>query len=78
MINNDRILKMFSDYNFLKNEIEEEEHGTMKGLALSFVEALKSLSTSQRLVKVSAKTGEGMSQLFDLINESLCECGDLS
>jgi len=78
LINNDKILKMFSDYNYLKKEIEEKEHGTMKGLALNFVEALKSLSTSQRLVKVSAKTGEGMSQLFDLINESLCECGDLS
>jgi GTPase SAR1 family protein len=78
LINNDRILEMFSDYNYLRKEIEEEEHGTIKGLALNFVRALKSLSTSQRFVKVSAKTGEGIGQLYDLINESFCECGDLS
>ena len=78
LIRNSKIEKMLSDYDYLKNEIEEEKSGTIKGLALHFVEAVKSLATSQRLVKISAKTGEGMSQLFDLIHESLCECGDLS
>jgi len=42
---------------------------------LSFI---RELSKAMRLVKVSAKTGEGMPELYNLINDALCECGDLT
>jgi len=29
-------------------------------------------------VKTSAKTGQGMQDLYNLINDALCECGDLT
>jgi len=31
-----------------------------------------------RLVKVSARTGEGLNALFDMVHEAFCTCGDLS
>lgn len=78
LVKNLEIDRMLSDYDYMKKMIKQEESGTMKGLALKFVDAAKMLSSSQRVVKVSSITGEGMSQLFDLVQESLCECGDLS
>lgn len=78
LIKNSKIEKMLCDYEFFKDEIKREKSGTVTGLAMIFVDTIKNLTTSQRTVKVSAKTGEGMEQLLDLINESLCECGDLS
>ncbi|WP_455277919.1 PRK13768 family protein [[Eubacterium] cellulosolvens] len=78
LVKNLEIDRMLSDYDYMKKIIEEEKSGTMKGLALKFLDAAKMLSPSQRLVKVSSITGNGMSQLFDLVQESLCECGDLS
>ncbi len=78
LVKNQEIYRMLSDYNYMKKMIEKEESGTMKGLALKFVDAAKMLSSSQRIVQVSSIKGEGMSQLLDLVQESTCECGDLS
>ena len=78
LVKNQEIDRMLSDYDYMKTMIEKEESGTMKGLALKFVDAAKMLSSSQRVVQVSSITGEGMSQLLDLVQESMCECGDLS
>jgi len=47
-------------------------------LATEYMSLVEDLLKSMRIVKVSAKTGEGMPALYDLIHEALCECGDLS
>jgi len=77
-VKDQRLERMIVDYNFLREEIAREGAGAITDLAISFVEVLEKLSVAQRLVKVSAKTGEGMNELFGIIHESLCECGDLT
>ena len=69
--------RLIEDHQYLKRQIEKEGAGAITDLAVQYVEATKTLAKSQRLVKVSAKTGRGMRQLYDIIHESLCECGDL-
>ncbi|MEM2843779.1 MAG: ATP/GTP-binding protein [Candidatus Bathyarchaeia archaeon] len=77
-IKNIELEKMISNYDYLKEKVIQENVGAIKDLAIQLIEALKNLAFAQRLIKVSAKTSEGMPQLFDLIHESLCECGDLT
>lgn len=50
----------------------------MADLAMEYMNLVEDLLKSMRIVKVSAKTGEGMSALYDIIHEALCECGDLT
>ena len=69
--------RLIGDHQYLKRQIEKEGAGAITDLAVHYVEATKTLAKSQRLVKVSARTGKGMRQLYDIIHESLCECGDL-
>ena len=66
------------DFDILRERVAGEGAGSVTDLAMNMIEALKPLTLAQRLIKVSAKTGEGMVQLFDAIHESLCECGDLT
>lgn len=66
------------DFDLLKERVAEEGAGAITDLAMNMIEALRPLTLAQRFIKVSAKTGEGMAQLFDAIHESLCECGDLT
>lgn len=67
-----------SDLEYLEKKVEEEGVGSLTDMALGLIELLKKLALAQRTVKVSAKTGEGLPELYDLIHESLCECGDLT
>jgi GTPase SAR1 family protein len=77
-VKNEELEKMISNYDYLKEKVIQENVGAIKDLAIQLIEALKNLAFAQRIIKVSAKTGEGMPHLFDLIHESLCECGDLT
>ena len=69
--------KLLTDPNRLKADLSREE-GLMADLAMEYMNLVEDLLKSMRIVKVSAKTGEGMSALYDIIHEALCECGDLT
>ena len=69
--------KLLTDPSMLRESLSREE-GLVADLATEFMSLVEDLLKSMRIVKVSAKTGEGMSALYDLIHEALCECGDLS
>lgn len=47
-------------------------------LALGCLSLFNKLRQASRLVKVSAKTGEGLDHLYELILETRCVCGDLT
>lgn len=70
--------KLLTDFSYLRSKVVKEKLGAMTDLALHYVEAIRTLSKATRLVKVSAKTGNGMEPLYDIVNESLCACGDLT
>lgn len=61
----------------LEEKIAIEEAGLIVDLASRYIELIGEFSKTMRIVKTSAKTGEGMSDLYTLIHEALCECGDL-
>jgi GTPase SAR1 family protein len=61
----------------LEDEIAREDAGLITDLASRYIQLLNEFSKTMRIVKTSAKTGEGMNDLYTLIHEALCECGDL-
>ena len=74
----DDLEKLLADESMLASRIAVEEHGLIADLSMKFMELIKDLSKAMRIVKVSAKTGEGMQDLYNLISDALCECGDLT
>jgi len=72
------VVRMCSDMDYLRERVLEEGVGSLTDLALGLMDLMRGLALAQRTVKVSARTREGLPELYDLIHESLCECGDLT
>jgi len=70
--------RMLADMELLKEKVVRESSGVMIDLTLGLSKVLPELLPAARLVKVSAKTGEGMQQLYDIVHEIFCACGDLT
>lgn len=70
--------RMLADVELLREKVVKESSGVMIDLTLSLSKALPELLPAARLVKVSAKTGEGMEELYDIVHEVFCACGDLT
>lgn len=70
--------KLLADESELARRIASEEHGLIADLSTKFMELVKEFSKAMRIVKISAKTGQGMQDLYNLISDALCECGDLT
>ena len=62
----------------LRERVIKESSGVMIDLTLGLSKMLPELLPAARLVKVSAKTGEGMRELYDIVHEIFCACGDLT
>ncbi|MFN4133916.1 MAG: ATP/GTP-binding protein [Candidatus Hadarchaeales archaeon] len=69
---------MLSNPEVLKNEVLKEKFGVAADVVLSLADVLHNFLPPARVVKVSAKTGEGLSPLYDVIHEVFCTCGDLT
>ncbi len=52
--------------------------GVEAELAGRLVTLLREFLPPSRVVGVSAKRGEGMERLYDLVHEVFCACGDLT
>jgi len=61
----------------LRKILKEIEGGMDKDLAILASKLIEKIAREQRIVKTSAKTGEGMSDLYDICYEIFCTCGDL-
>ncbi len=70
--------RMLTDAELLKEEVLKESSGVMIDLTLGLSKVLPGLLPAARLVKASAKTGEGMRELYDIVHEIFCTCGDLT
>ena len=55
-----------------------EGEGVLSDLALQLSKTVLQFRLPTRIVWVSALTGEGFSELYDLIHETRCACGDLT
>jgi GTPase Era involved in 16S rRNA processing len=70
--------QLLSNPEILKDRVVKEDSGLMIDLILSLSKSLPELSPAARLIKVSAKTGDGISDLYDILHEIFCACGDLT
>jgi hypothetical protein len=70
--------RMLADVELMNERVVKESSGVMIDLTLGLSKILPELSPAARLVKVSAKTGEGMQELYDIAHEIFCACGDLT
>lgn len=70
--------RMSTDTKLMKERVAKESSGVMIDLMLGLSDVLPKLLPASRLVKTSAKTGEGMKELYDIAHEVLCACGDLT
>jgi len=70
--------KLLLDINGIEQVLLKEETGLMADLAASCAELVRKLSRASRIIAVSAKEGKGMDQLYDLLHEVWCTCGDLT
>ncbi|MEM1677065.1 MAG: ATP/GTP-binding protein [Nitrososphaerota archaeon] len=69
--------KYLMDTDFLRKDLATKDLGIIVDLSMRCIEIIDEFSKNFRVVKVSAKTGEGMSDLYTLIHEAIFECGDL-
>jgi len=49
-----------------------------KDLAIAASKLVEKIVKEQRIIKTSAKTQEGMKELYEVCYEAFCACGDLS
>ncbi len=70
--------RMLADAELLKERVVKESSGVMIDLTLGLSRVLPDLLPAARVVKASAKTGEGMRELYDIVHEVFCACGDLT
>ncbi len=77
LVKDPTIYEIVEDPEALRKELEKEQ-GVITDLADGVIELIKNLKAPIRPVPVSAKRNEGLDQLYDLIHEAFCTCGDMT
>nr|MDO8098300.1 ATP/GTP-binding protein [Candidatus Njordarchaeota archaeon] len=74
------INELLSNQSLLARAIEKErkEEGVYRDLSLELSTLIRGFKSPMRIVKTSAMTETGFSELLDIINETSCACGDLT
>jgi len=67
----------FDDPDAFVNEMLRDNTGILGELSFDLVDILRQYLPPTRIVSVSAKKKIGFNDLYSIINDALCECGDL-
>ncbi len=70
--------KLVKDTGYLISKVEAEKTGLEKDLILGLIPSLRDVRGSTRVVYTSTRTGSGIRDLFNIIHEAFCACGDLT
>lgn len=70
-----RIRRIISDEALLKRELMKET-GVMVDVALAALEVLSRIKPATRIIPTSSVTLEGHEDLFEILHEVFCACGD--
>jgi len=62
----------------LRKVLEKSKGGMEKDLAILVTKLVEKIAREQRIIKTSAKTLEGLEDLYDICYEMFCTCGDIS
>ncbi|WEU40117.1 MAG: ATP/GTP-binding protein [Candidatus Odinarchaeum yellowstonii] len=72
------INRMVEDTEYLANKVEAEKTGLEKDLILGLIPRLREIRGSTRVIYTSTSSGSGILDLFNIIHEAFCACGDLT
>ncbi|MHA1408923.1 MAG: ATP/GTP-binding protein [Candidatus Odinarchaeia archaeon] len=70
--------KLITDTDYLIGEVKKTKLGLEKDLILGLIPMIRSVRGVTRIICTSTKTGKGIDDLFNLIHEFFCVCGDIS
>ena len=62
----------------LRKVLEKLKGGMERDLAILATKLVEKIAREQRIIKTSAKTFDGLQDLYDVCYEVFCSCGDLS
>ena len=71
------MVELFDDQEALGHFLEKEK-GVLPEVAGEIFKVMNEYGLARRIAKVSALTGEGTNELYDLLHEVYCTCGDLT
>lgn len=69
--------KIITDTTFLREKLREEQ-GVLGEISERMFELLEDYKLAVRIPLVSAVTGQGLEELYDMLHEIFCACGDLT
>ncbi|MHA1237836.1 MAG: ATP/GTP-binding protein [Candidatus Odinarchaeia archaeon] len=72
------IVKLVSDWHYLREALKADPQGVLTDLALGLADKISEIKQDTRIIEVSAKSETGLEALFNQINEVYCACGDLT
>lgn len=72
------VSKLVSEPDFLAKEIEKEDVGALKDVSSELVSLIAKIPWVQRMVFTSALSKDGLDELYSLLHEAFCTCGDLT
>ncbi len=75
--NPEEVRRLVVDRDYFAEKLEEDE-GFLADVVQRFAEVVEEGFSASRPILVSAKTMEGILDLYDIIHESFCVCGDLT
>jgi len=72
------IEKLLSDTSYLEETVAKEGKGGQRDSALLLCRALSQIPWQQRYIPVSALAKTGLKELYEIVDEASCVCGDLT
>ncbi|MGB9805664.1 MAG: ATP/GTP-binding protein [Thermoproteota archaeon] len=72
------VSKLVSEPDFLAKAIEKEDVGALKDVSSELVRLVARMPWVQRMVFTSALSKDGLDELYSLLHEAFCTCGDLT
>ncbi len=74
----ERVRKLIETPELFAKEVADKVGGIAADMIIDLAQVAEKYSPSARAILVSAKTLEGLKELYDVIHEIYCSCGDLS
>ncbi len=72
------VRKLIEDPEGFAQSVADKVGGIAGDMIMDLIKVVEKYAPPERAVPVSAKTGEGMKELYDLVHEVYCSCGDLT
>lgn len=70
--------RLFKDNEYLRSKVRETGEGIIGEISERILELLDDYKLATRIPLLSATTGVGLEELYDMLHEIFCACGDLT